>query len=133
MSHSKQYLFKSFRFALAFDSIFFLVFCSTIILLLDLLRSVFQMIPDEKTSSVGRQEFIDLLCRITKTSDEAAAETNAPDVPGIAETPAAEEGEIIPLDDDEASSKKEVEDGEITESQSSDVRTESPRSPIDLS
>ncbi|CAF1294696.1 unnamed protein product [Adineta steineri] len=87
------------------------------------------MIPDEKTSSVSRQEFIDLLCRITKSNEEMtptiSTETNEADVTIIDDDDdktAVEEGEIITLDDDddENNNTKEVEDGEITESQGSD-------------
>ncbi|UJR09779.1 hypothetical protein I4U23_014006 [Adineta vaga] len=88
------------------------------------------MIPNEKTSSVSRQEFIDLLCRITKSSDEmptAAAmtatndQTNEPEITIVDDTPTIEEGEIITLDDDDkTTNKNEVEDGEITGSNESD-------------
>jgi hypothetical protein len=77
------------------------------------------MIPDEKTSNVGRQEFIDLLCRIKEADEEMATE---PEVTIIDDTSAVEDGEIITLDDDiEITNKKEIEDGEITESEGTDV------------
>jgi hypothetical protein len=87
------------------------------------------MIPDVKNSNVGRQEFIDLLCRITKTDEEMTTTTNTnnePEITIIEDNSAVEEGEIITLDDDDDDDddddeKKEVEDGEITESQESDV------------
>jgi len=86
------------------------------------------MIPDEKTSSVSRQEFIDLLCRITKTNEEMTTtmngdNTNQREVTIIDDTSVVEDGEIITLDDDddEITDKKEIEDGEITESPGSDV------------
>jgi hypothetical protein len=86
---------------------------------------LFQMIPDDNTSNVSRQEFIDLLCRITKSAEEMTTE---PDVTIIDETTTTmEEGEIITLGDDdddddiEMTNRKEIEDGEITESQGSDV------------
>jgi len=86
------------------------------------------MIPDEKTSSVSRQEFIDLLCRITKTNEEMTTtmngdDTNQREVTIIDDTSVVEDGEIITLDDDddEITDKKEIEDGEITESPGSDV------------
>ncbi|CAF3311754.1 unnamed protein product [Rotaria socialis] len=89
------------------------------------------MITDVKSSNVSRQEFIDLLCRITKSDEEMITNVttdsrNEPDVTIIDETPPAiEDGEIITLDDDddddgEITNKKEIEDGEITESQGSD-------------
>lgn len=83
----------------------------------------FQMITDVKNSNVSRQEFIDLLCRITNTEEETATNKNEPDVQIIEDTSAIEEGEIITLDDDDdvTNNKKEVEDGEITESEGSDV------------
>jgi hypothetical protein len=90
------------------------------------------MIPDEKTSSVSRQEFIDLLCRITKTNEEMTTTMNGDDINNntnqrevtiIDDTSVVEDGEIITLDDDddEITDKKEIEDGEITESPGSDV------------
>ena len=73
------------------------------------------MIPDDKTSNVSRQEFIDLLCRMT----------TEPEVTIIDDTTTVEEGEIITLDNDdddiEITNKKEIEDGEITESEGTDV------------
>jgi hypothetical protein len=78
-----------------------------------------------KTSSVSRQEFIDLLCRITKSDEEMA--TTESEVTIIDDVPTTEEGEIITIDDDDDddddgnSNKKEVEDGELPESPASDV------------
>ena len=74
------------------------------------------MMPDVKNSNAGRQEFIDLLCRITKPDEETMV--NEPEIV-IIEDQAAEDGEITIDDDDEEG--KEMEDGEITESQGSDV------------
>ena len=93
------------------------------------------MIPDVNNSNVSRQEFIDLLCRITKTDEQTTMTTNGdnhnanePDVIISDDTPTVEEGEIITLDDGDEddddvliTNKKDVEDGEITESQGSDV------------
>ena len=94
------------------------------------------MIPDGNRSNGSRQDFINLLCRITK-SDEATTTTSVQESNGHAQElvnsdseitiiesqPNAEEGEIITLDDDEDanSKKKEVEDGELSESPESDV------------
>ncbi|CAF1143273.1 unnamed protein product [Rotaria sordida] len=89
------------------------------------------MITDVKNSNVSRQEFIDLLCRITKTDEDMTTHTNddnnnnnnqnEPDVTIIDNTSIVEEGEIITLDNDDVIiNKKEIEDGEITESQGSD-------------
>ena len=92
------------------------------------------MIPDGNQSNGSRQDFIDLLCRITK-SDEATdvQESNGhaqelvnseSEIIIIESQPNAEEGEIITIDDDEEdanSKKKEVEDGELSESPESDV------------
>lgn len=80
------------------------------------------MITDVQNSSTGRQEFIDLLCRMTNPENEMTTNNNTsePDITIIDETKNIEEGEIITLDDDdedgEITDKKEVEDGEITES-----------------
>ena len=71
------------------------------------------MIPNVENSNVSRQEFIDLLCRITKT-DEEMTTTMEQEITIIYDNSTVEEGKIITLDD-------EVEDGEITESQGSDV------------
>jgi hypothetical protein len=86
------------------------------------------MIPDVKNSNVSRQEFIDLLCRITKSDEEMATNNNnsdtinEPEITIIDDNP-MEEGEIITLDDDDDDDeeRKEIEDGEITESEGSDV------------
>ncbi|CAF5020107.1 unnamed protein product, partial [Rotaria sp. Silwood1] len=89
------------------------------------------MVTDVKNSNVSRQEFIDLLCRITKTDDEDMTTNtdnnnnnqNEPDVTIIDDKSTIEEGEIITLDDDDIiviNNKKEIEDGELTESQESD-------------
>ncbi|CAF3303105.1 unnamed protein product [Rotaria sp. Silwood2] len=86
------------------------------------------MITDVKNSNVSRQEFIDLLCRITKTDEDMTTNTNdngnnnqnEPEITIIDDTSTVEEGEIITLDDDAIINKKEIEDGEITESQGSD-------------
>ncbi|CAF0883727.1 unnamed protein product [Adineta ricciae] len=105
-------------------------------------KSKTMMNPSSKCQLCGsRQEFIDLLCRITKSNDETSATTDAgiaamadtsvdiptnePEVTVIDDTTAAEDGEIITLDDDDDDgeilpNKKEVEDGEITESEESD-------------
>jgi len=79
------------------------------------------MIPDVKNSNVSRQEFIDLLCRITKSDEEMTTTTTTePDITVIDDHSTVEDGEIITLDDDD-DEKKEIEDGEITESEGSDV------------
>lgn len=81
------------------------------------------MIPDVNNSNVSRQEFIDLLCRITKTDEKMSTTNNEPEITILDDNPTVEEGEIITIDDDDDDDgeKKEVEDGEITESEGSDV------------
>jgi hypothetical protein len=82
------------------------------------------MIPDVKNSNVSRQEFIDLLCRITTKSDEEMqTNTNEQEITIIDDNSTVEEGEIITLDDDDDddNEKKDIEDGEITESEESNV------------
>lgn len=79
------------------------------------------MMPETTNSTGSRQEFIDLLCRITNTDEETNGNiVNEPEVTIVDDNSVAEEGEIITLDDDdeieEGEEKKEVEDGEITES-----------------
>jgi len=75
------------------------------------------MIPNVENSNVSRQEFIDLLCRITKSDEEMATNIES-DITIIDDNSAVEEGEIITIndDDDDDEEKKEMEDGEITES-----------------
>lgn len=87
------------------------------------------MIPEEKTDNDGEKELINLLYQMTKTDEgttttTAAAENNQSEIIIVDDNSAVEEGEIIALDnddDDDDEQKKEVEDGEITESQESDV------------
>jgi hypothetical protein len=102
------------------------------------------MIPDRNDSNVSRQEFIDLLCRITKTdedtttnNDESNSHTTTVvdqrdgDMALAEQRTNIEEGEIITIDDDEddddddddddGSKVNEIEDGELTQSQGSDV------------
>lgn len=79
----------------------------------------FQMISTENDANVGRQEFIDLLCRITNSNENSTAAIET-----IDEQEIIEEGEIIAVDDNDqqlATNGKEIEDGELTESNGSDV------------
>ena len=84
------------------------------------------MIPDEKTDNVGQQELIDLLYRKIQMNEEptaaatAAATNNESEITIIDDNSAVEEGEISALDNDDER-KKEVEDGELTESEESEV------------
>jgi hypothetical protein len=79
------------------------------------------MIPNVENSNVSRQEFIDLLCRITKSDEEMTTNIES-EITIIDDNSTVEEGEIITIDDDdENDEKKEIEDGEITESEGSDV------------
>ena len=100
------------------------------------------MIPDGNQSNASRQDFIDLLSRITKADEETTTtiqESNGhPQALGNEESeviiiesqPTTEEGEIITIDDSEDvdSNKKEVEDGELSESPGSDVSVQGERS-----
>ena len=76
------------------------------------------MIPDETNGDASRQEFIDLLSRMTK-SDEPTTEITI-----VRDGPAVEDGEIINLasdDEDETGKNNDVEDGELSESSESDI------------
>lgn len=82
------------------------------------------MIPDGENTNVGRQELIDLLCRITNTDDEIPITNNdEQEVTIIDDNSTVEEGEIIAIDDDDDddNDKRELEDGELNESPESDV------------
>ena len=84
------------------------------------------MVTDVKTPTASRQEFIDLLSRITKPDEETTTiidENNGRNVTINDNTLTMEEGEIITLNNDDnlTDKKQEIEDGEITESPESDV------------